>query len=57
MPKFNINITEILSREIEIKATDKEAALEKVRELYKNEEIVLDSEDYLDTEIKISNKS
>ncbi|HED06245.1 MAG TPA: protein dpnD [Ignavibacteria bacterium] len=52
MKTFEIEIQEILSRIVEIDARSEDEALQKVKEMYQKEEIVLDSSDYLDTEIK-----
>ena len=49
MPFYMIEINENLSRFIDIEAEDEESALKIAREKYKNEEIVLDSDDYVDT--------
>lgn len=53
MEKFKVEIQEFLSRIIEVEAETKDEAISKVRELYRNEEIVLDSDDYVSTEIEI----
>lgn len=53
MKTFEIEITELLSRIIEVEAETENEAFEKVNEMYQNEKIVLDSSDYVDTEIKI----
>jgi hypothetical protein len=45
MQTFKIEIQEFLSRIIEVEAETKDKAISKVRELYRNEEIVLDSDD------------
>ena len=50
MKKFNIEITETLQRQIEIEAEDYDEAMKIIKEKYHNCEIVLDSNDYLDTE-------
>lgn len=55
MATFKIEIQEFLSRIIEIEAETKDEAVSKVRELYRKEEIVLDSNDYVSTEIEIYN--
>lgn len=47
--KYQIEITEVLNRVVEIEAENIDKAIEKAKEQYNNEEIVLDSEDYLDT--------
>lgn len=50
---YKVEITETLSRIVDIEADSEEGALEKVRQAYKKEEIVLDANDYLDTEMKV----
>jgi hypothetical protein len=52
MKIFEFEVKEMLSRIIEITAENENEAYEKVKEMYQNEEIVLDNTDYLDTEIK-----
>jgi len=51
MKTFEFEVKESLSRIIEVEAETENDAYLKVKEMYKNEEIVLDSSDYLDTEI------
>lgn len=51
MKTFKIEIQEYLSRIIEIEALDIDKAIAKVKEMYRKEEIVLDIEDYVTTEI------
>ena len=53
MQKYQVEINENLSRIIEVEAENENDAVSKIKELYKQEKIVLDSNDYLDTEIKI----
>ncbi|MBK9246969.1 MAG: DpnD/PcfM family protein [Ignavibacteria bacterium] len=50
MKPFKIEVIETLSRTIEIEANSMDEAYSKVREMYRDEEIVLDSDDYIDTE-------
>ena len=50
MKTFEIEIKETLSRIIEVKAETENEAFTKVKQMYKDEEIVLDSSDYVDTE-------
>lgn len=50
---FHIEIVETLSQVIEIIAEDEQTALLKAQELYRNEQVVLDSEDYMDTKYNI----
>ena len=52
MKVFKIEITETLQRIIEIEAKNEEEAHRKVKEMYQEEEIVLDSSDFVETEIK-----
>lgn len=51
MELFKIEIREFLSEIIEISAIDVEDAISKVKELYKKEEIVLDYNNCVATEI------
>ena len=53
MKTYNIEITETLQRTITINADNEGEALDKVQEMYDNEEIVLDWSDYQDTEIEV----
>ena len=50
---FKVEITETLQRTIEVEAEDLDDAISKAKEKYYNEEVVLDSEDYIDTEFTI----
>lgn len=52
MPKFQIEIEEILQRVEEVEAENLEDALETVEEKYDNQDIVLDSEDFKCHEIR-----
>ena len=51
--KHKIEITETLQRIVIIEAKDKEEALMITKKLYRDEEIVLDSSDYVDTDINV----
>ena len=51
MKTFCIEVSEVLSRTIDVEANDEEDALEKVRQMYRKCEIVLDDSDYKTTEI------
>lgn len=44
--KYKVNVEELLSRIVEVEADSDEEAEEKVREMYRNEEIVLDASDF-----------
>ena len=50
MKTFYISVTETLKRIVEVHAEDSSEALQKVEDAYYNEEIVLDSEDFVDTD-------
>ncbi len=50
METFKIEVKETISKIIEIEASSKEDAYSKVKEMYNTEKIILDSEDYIDTE-------
>ncbi|MGY6523518.1 MAG: DpnD/PcfM family protein [Mongoliitalea sp.] len=50
METFKIEVKETLSRIIEIEANSNEEALLKIEDLYKNQEIVLDADDFIETE-------
>ena len=52
MKTFEIEIKETLSKIIEIQANSIEDAIKKATLLYNNEEIIISSDDYLDTEIE-----
>lgn len=52
METFKIEIQEFLATVVEVEADSVCEAISKVREMYGNEEIILDSSDYLTTEIK-----
>ena len=49
--RYKIEIRELLSRVVEIEASSAEEATDIVKEMYRREEIVLDGDDYLSTEI------
>lgn len=51
MTTYKIEIQEHLSRIIEIEAPTAEEAIDKAREMYKAEEIVLDGDDWVEREI------
>lgn len=50
MKKFKIEVQEVLSRVIEVKAKDISDAISKVANRYKKEEIVLDYSDFVDVD-------
>ena len=51
MKKYSIEVLEVLSRNVEVEASDVEDAIERVRQMYRKCEIVLDDSDYKVTEI------
>ena len=53
MKTYAVEITETLQRIVYIDAKSAEEAKRNVEERYHNEEIVLDSSDYQDTEIEV----
>lgn len=52
-PKFKVIITEILERVVEVTAPDETRAMEIVFDQYRDEEIVLNADDYVDTTFDI----
>jgi len=46
---YVVVITEKLEREVEVSATSKEDALTQIQDMYKNEEVVLSSDDFVET--------
>jgi len=50
---FQFEITETLQRQIKVEADSEEEAILKASELYRNTDIVLDSRDYMDTNIEL----
>lgn len=50
MKTFYIAVTETLKRTIEVHATDELEAIQKVSDAYHDEQIVLDSDDYVDVD-------
>ena len=53
MKKYSIEVLEVLSRIVEIEASDDEDAIEQVRQMYRKYEIVLDDSDYITKEISV----
>lgn len=50
MKTYYISVTETLNRIVEVHAEDSGKALQKAEDAYYNGEIVLDSEDFVDTD-------
>lgn len=53
MPKFKVMWTETLSRCAEIEAENADAAYDEAERRYRNEEVVLDCEDYEGCQIQV----
>lgn len=53
LKEYTFAITETLQRRIHIKASSGGEALSEVKRLYNNEEIILDSSDYIGTDFQI----
>tara|TARA_B110000881_G_C18101843_1_gene283226 strand:- start:76 stop:279 length:204 start_codon:yes stop_codon:yes gene_type:complete len=53
MQKFQIEIVETLSNIVEIAAENEQDALLKAQEMYKNEQVVLYPDDFVDTQFNI----
>ena len=51
MTKYRIEVREVLSRIVETEAASEDDAVEMVRQMYRNCDIVLDASDYQETEI------
>lgn len=52
MDKYKVEITETLQKIIEIEADSKTDALYKVKEMYRDEEVILDANDFVDLDFK-----
>ena len=51
--KFQIEIVETLSNIVEVVAEDKQSALLKAQEMYRNEQVVLYPDNFIDTKFNI----
>lgn len=51
--KYIVEITETLQRQVEIEAENEIEALDKVDDMYKSCDIILDSEDFINCSFKI----
>lgn len=56
MKKYSIEVLEVLSRIVEVKASSSEDAIERVRKKYRKCEIVLDDSDYKVTEFSVKDE-
>lgn len=52
MNKYRVTIKETLKTDITVEAEDYYAAIDKARDMYRNEEIVLTADDYFDTDFE-----
>ena len=53
MTKYRVEVTEILSRIVEMESDSEDEAIEMVRQMYRNCNIILDASDYVETEISV----
>ena len=56
MKKYCIEVLEVLSRIVEVEASDEEDAIKQVRQKYRKCEIVLDDSDYKETEFRVKDE-
>lgn len=52
MKKFNIEITETIQKTIEVEAENEQVALHIAMKKYKNSEVLLTDEDFIDVDFK-----
>lgn len=52
MKNYTIEITETLQKQVTVKANSREEAIQKVQKEYFDCDIILDSNDYIDTEFQ-----
>ena len=52
MKTYRFEIQEVQSRIIEIEANNEDEAYQKIKNMYRKEEIILNSSDFVETEIK-----
>lgn len=53
MKKYLVEITETLQKQITVSDNSREEAEQKVKERYKNEDIILNENDYVDTDFHV----
>ncbi len=53
MTKYRIEVTEVLSRIVETDAENEDDAVEMVRQMYRNCDLVMDASDYVETEFSV----
>ena len=54
--KFTVEVTETLQRQVEIEAENEQEALQKAKELYRDEEIILGWQDFIENDFQIIKK-
>ena len=54
--KFTVEVTETLQRQVEVEAENEQEALQKVKEMYRDEEIVLTWVDFVENDFQIIKK-
>ena len=52
MFKYKVEITETLQKTVEVEADNKEDAMHKVMKMYKNSEVILDDNNFVDLDFK-----
>lgn len=56
MKKYRVEIAEVLSRVVEIMADNNDDAMQTVKAMYRNCDIVLDASDYVLTEFSVKDE-
>ena len=56
MKKYSIEVMEVLSLIVDVEAVDENDAIERVRQMYRKCQIVLDDSDYKETEISVKDE-
>lgn len=56
MKKYSVEVLEVLSHIVEVEASDDEDAIERVKQMYRKCEIVLDDSDYKVTEFSVKDE-
>ena len=56
MKKYRIQVSEVLSRVVEVVAHDEDEAMQTVKAMYRNCDIVLDASDYTITEFSVKDE-
>ena len=56
MKKYSIEVMEVLSRIVDVEAVDENDAIERVRQMYRKCQFVLDDSDYKETEISVKDE-